>query len=72
MVTYYKEFNGNEDSITDYLDATFKQARQARKNCEQLCNELVKRKVYRNYRIVIEKVKYIYYTNPLKGGDAID
>ena len=63
MVTYYKEFNGNEDSITDYVEATFKQARQIRKNCEQLCNELVKRKIYRNYRIVIEKEK---------GGDAID
>ena len=63
MVTYYKEFDGNEDSITDYVYATFRKARQIRKNCEQLCNELVKRNVYRNYRIVIEKVK---------GGDAID
>ena len=44
MTTYYKEFNGNEDSITDYVTATFRQARQVRKNCEQLCNELVKRK----------------------------
>ena len=63
MVTYYKEFNGYEDSITDYINATFRQARQVRKNCEKLCNELVKRKIYRNYRVVIEKVK---------GGDAID
>ena len=57
MVTYYKEFDWNAGAITDYLDATFKQARQARKNCEKLCNELVKRKIYRNYRIVLEKEK---------------
>ena len=57
MTTYYKEFNGNEDLIIDYVTATFKQARQVRKNCEQLCNELVKRKIYRNYRIVLEKEK---------------
>ena len=44
MVTYYKESNGHEDSITDYVTATVRQARQIRKNCEQLCNELVKRK----------------------------
>ena len=62
MVTYYKESNGHEDCITDYVNATFKQARQVRKNCEKLCNELVKRKIYRNYRVVIEKVK---------GGDFI-
>ena len=55
MITYYKEFNGNEESITDYFTASFRQAKQVRKNCEQLCNELVKRKIYRNYRIVIEK-----------------
>ena len=63
MVTYYIESNGHEDSITDYVTATYRQARQVRKNCEKLCNELVKRKIYRNYRVVIEKVK---------GGDAID
>ena len=57
MVTYYKEINGNEDNITDYLDATFRQARQVRKNCEKLCNELVKRKIYRNYRVVLEREK---------------
>ena len=57
MTTYYKEFDGNEDFIIDYVTATFKQAKQVRKNCEQLCNELVKRKVYRNYRVVIENVK---------------
>ena len=56
MTTYYKEFNGNEDFIIDYFIATFKQAKQVRKNCKQLCNELVKRKIYRNYRVVIEKV----------------
>ena len=55
MVTYYKELNGNEDSITDYVTGTFRQARQVRKNCEQLNNELVKRKIYRNYRIVLER-----------------
>ena len=63
MITYYKELNGYEDSITDYFTATVRQARQVRRNCEKLCNELVKRNVYRNYRIVIEKEK---------GGDAID
>lgn len=63
MVTFYKEFNGHEDSITDYVSATFRQARQVKKNCEKLCNELVKRKIYRNYRVIIEKEK---------GGDAID
>ena len=63
MITYYKELNGYEDSITDYFTATVRQARQARKNCEQLNNELLKRKIYRNYRIVLEK---------MKGGDAID
>ena len=57
MVTYYKESNGYEDSITDYVTATVRQARQVRKNCEKLCNELVKRKIYRNYRVVIEKVE---------------
>ena len=55
MVTYYKELNGNEDSITDYFTGSVRQARQVRKNCEQLNNELVKRKIYRNYRIVLEK-----------------
>ena len=63
MVTYYVEFNGNEDSITDYFTGSVRQARQVRKNCEQLNNELLKRKIYRNYRIVLEK---------MKGGDAID
>ena len=57
MVTYYKELNGNEDSITDYFTGTVRQARQVRKNCEKLCNELLKRKIYRNYRVVIEKVE---------------
>ena len=55
MVTYYIELNGNEDSITDYFTGPVRQARKVRKNCEQLCNELLKRKIYRNYRIVIEK-----------------
>ena len=45
------------------LPQHFRQARQVKRNCEKLCNELVKRNVYRNYRIVIEKEK---------GGDAID
>ena len=63
MVTYYKEFNGNEDTITDYFTGTVREARRARKNCELLNNELVKRKIYRNYRIVLEK---------MKGGEAID
>ena len=63
MVTYYVEFNGNEDSITYYFTGTVRQARKARKNCEQLNNELLKRKIYRNYKIVLEK---------MKGGDAID
>ena len=49
------EFNGNEDSITDYFTGSVRQARQVRKKCEQLNNELLKRKIYRNYRIVIEK-----------------
>ena len=57
MVTYYKELNGNEDSITDYFTGTVRQARQVRKNCEQLNNELVKRKIWRNYRIVLEREK---------------
>lgn len=57
MVTYYIEFNGNEDSITDYFTASVRQARQVRKNCERLCNALLKNKVYKNYRVVIEKVK---------------
>ena len=55
MVTYYKELNGNEDSITDYFIGSVRRAIQIRKNCEKLCNELVKRKIYRNYRIVLEK-----------------
>ena len=63
MVTYYVELNGNEDSITDSFTGTVRRARQVRKNCEQLNNELLKRKIYRNYRIVLEK---------MKGGDAID
>ena len=57
MTTYYKEFNGNEDFIIDYVTASFRLAKQVRKNCEQLCNELIKRKIYRNYRIVLEKEK---------------
>ena len=57
MVTFYKELNGNEDSITDYFTGTVRQARQVRKNCEQLNNELVKRKIWRNYRIVLEREK---------------
>ena len=63
MVTYYKEFNGNEDGITYYFIGSVRQAIQVRKKGEKLCNELVKRKIYRNYRIVLEK---------MKGGDAID
>ena len=63
IVTYYVEFNGNEGSITDSFYGSVRQARQVRKNCEQLNNELLKRKIYRNYRIVLEK---------MKGGDAID
>ena len=55
MVTYYKELNGNENSITDYFTGSVRQARKVRKNCEQLNNALVKNKIYRNYRIVIEK-----------------
>ena len=55
MVTYYVELNGNEDSITEYFTGTVRQARQARKNCEKLGIELVKRKIYRNYRVVLEK-----------------
>ena len=55
MVTYYKELNGNEDSITGYFNGSVRRARQVRKNCEKLCNELIKRKIYRNYRIVLEK-----------------
>ena len=55
MVTYYKELNGNENSIIDYVTGTFRQARQVRKNCEQLNNALIKNKIYRNYRIVLEK-----------------
>ena len=55
MVTYYKELNGNEDSITDYFTGTVRQARQVRKNCEKLCNELLKRKIYRHYRVSLKK-----------------
>ena len=57
MVTYYKELNGDEDSITYYFIASVRQAKKVRKNCEKLFNELLKRKVYRNYRVIIEKEK---------------
>jgi len=63
IVTYYVELNGNVDSITYYFTGSVRQARQVRKRCEQLNKVLLKRKIYRNYRIVLEK---------MKGGDAID
>ena len=55
ITTYYITFEGEEGSVTDHFNATFRQARLTKKKAEMLNDLMIKLKIFKNYRIVLEK-----------------
>ena len=66
ITTFFTDFEGTRDSVTDYFSSNVKNAKRTKKNVEMLNELMVKLKIFQNYNVVLEK------TVIRKGGDAID
>lgn len=57
MTTYFTDFEGLEDCVTDHFKSNVKNAKRTKKACETLNDLMVKLKIFINYRVVLEKDK---------------
>ena len=57
ITTYYITFEGEEGSVTDHFNTTFRKARLTKKKVELLNDLMIKLKIFTDYRVVLEMEK---------------
>ena len=55
ITTYFTDFEGTQDSVTDYFSSNVKHAKRTKKSVEMLNELMVKLKIFQNYKVVLEK-----------------